>query len=559
MYLKSMLYTNIIHRLDIKPESQAALRFQWEAARSRGLPTTTLFSYGALWDESAVALAREFATDNTQELGLHLHGFNGARFLENYKSTDPGFWLLPRATQFAMIAEMVERFKELFGHPPASIGGYIMDATLLRHLQSSYPAIRTAITSCFEEGARMYQGNNRNWMLFSDGGPWAPHWPSKANALIPARDPQEAIDIVALPHLNRDMMMSLISRDDLFASHPGNIVRARINQGKDCPYYYRFLDAWRRQVKHNGWSYLSFFISSPWLSAGHWISDHPEYTRDMYLESLDWMQAHDDIRVCTLSEFGAFFRQQVPAGQPHICHWRDEVRQSKREFVWFINPHYRAAFDFGLGGTLVDFRPYAGRVDGNVGPETACQWNGSHPFVISAGLRGGYWNNGWSAEVEANGTRAALHNDRVRCRVERNGETWRVIADAQTLRLGNGSLSLRQTWILDQSPKIRIMREVLSTEGIDGDIHLLDAFHGSFGTTEYPEDLRYIRLDTSPGSAGAEIPPLYTRLVLKSAEAEAFVTAPTLFKPRFTLHLRTPLSTSKPVTTCLTTSPLIPN
>jgi hypothetical protein len=47
----------------------------------------------------------------------------------------------------------------------------------------------------------------------------------------------------------------------------------------------------------------------------------------------------------------------------------------KCEFVWFINSHYRAAFDFGLGGTLVDFRTYAGRVDGDVGPDSACQWN----------------------------------------------------------------------------------------------------------------------------------------------------------------------------------------
>ena len=558
-----MLYTNIIHRLDAKPASLASLRFQWEAARSRGLATTTLCSYNALWDDDAIALAKELAGDPAQdapqELGLHLHAFNGPRFLEKYHGSDPGFWLLDRATQFAVIEEMVARFTALFGYPPASIGGYVMDATMLRHLQEQYPHIRTAITSCFEEGARMYQGNNRNWMLFSDGGPWAPHWPTRANALIPARYAEEAIDIVALPHLNRDMMMSLISRDDLFASHPGNIVRARINQGKDCPYYYRFLDAWRRQVQHNGWGYLSFFISSPWLSAGHWISDHPEFTREMYLDSLDWMLAHEDVTVCTLSEFGGFFRENVPAGRPHICHWRDELRQSKREFVWFINPHYRAAFDFGLGGTLVDFRPYAGRVDGDVGPETACQWNGSHPFVISAGLRGGFWNNGWCTEVEANGECAALHNARIRCHLERNGDTWRVVADPQTVKLGNGSVTLRQTWVLDGSSKIRVIREVLRMENIDGDMHTRDQFHGSIGTTEYPEDLRTVRMQIRSGAVEVEIPPLRTRLTLCAEGGVGTLTKPTLFKPRFTMQLRTPLSPLKPVTTCLTTSPLIKN
>ncbi|MCC5848326.1 MAG: hypothetical protein JJU29_09545 [Verrucomicrobia bacterium] len=554
-----MLYTNIIHRLDVKPESQASLRFQWEAARQRGLASTTLFSYPALWDANAVSLARELAVDPSQELGLHLHGYNGERVLKRYGVTDPGFWLLSRKIQFDMIAEMVARFIELFGRPPASIGGYVMDATLLSHLQKKYPSIRTAITSCFEEGARMYQGNNRNWMLFSDGGPWAPHWPARANALVPAKNAEEAIDIVALPHLNRDMMMALLSRDDLFASHPGNIVRARVNQGKECPYFFRFLEAWRQQTQHNGWSYLSFFISAPWLSAGHWISDHPEHTRELYLKSLDWMRDLDDVEVLTLSEFGEFFRRRVPAGTPHICHWRDELRESKREFVWFINPHYRAAFDFGLGGTLVDFRPYAGRVDGDVGPETVCQWNGSHPFVISAGLRGGYWNNGWSAGIEANGVRVALHNDRVRCRVERDGNFWRIIADSQTLHLGEGALTLRQTWVLDQSPKIRLIREILSIENVDGSIHIHDQFHGSIGTTEYPEDLRTVHLKTLGGGAEADLPPLRARLELRGEGSEASVTPPSLFKPRFTLSLLTPLSTAKPVTVCLTTSPLTPN
>lgn len=50
----------------------------------------------------------------------------------------------------------------------------------------------------------MFRGNNHNWHLMSDGGPWMPFFPSRSNALAPVRSRGDAIDIVAVPHLARD-------------------------------------------------------------------------------------------------------------------------------------------------------------------------------------------------------------------------------------------------------------------------------------------------------------------------------------------------------------------
>jgi hypothetical protein len=556
-----MLYTNIVHRLDHKAISLDALRFQWQAACERGLATTTLLSYPAMWTEGSLAMAQEFAGEEGQELGVHLHAYNSERFEKRYGEVDPGFWLLPRKVQTGMLTEMMERFAEVFGAYPVSVGGYVLDAWILKWLRKRYPQVRTAITSCFEEGVRMYQGNNKNWMLFSDGGPWAPYFPSKANALMPAINEEEGLDVVAIPHLNRDMMMALFSRDDLFASHPGNLVRARINQGSECPYFFRFLEGWRRQVDLNGWGYLNLFISSPWVSDTHWTTYHPEDTRTLYLKMLDWVKETDGVEACTMDAFGESFREKVRPGNAMICQWKDELMQSKREVVWLVNGHHRVALDLGLGGAVVDYRPYSGRQNGDVGPETACQWNGNVPFVISAGLRGSFWRSGWVCEISGNGEHFGLADRRLRSEVKKEGEGWRVVVEPLKISLGEGSCVLHTEWEMDASAGLRVRRMVSEVEGIEGGISVKEIFRGSWGTTEYPEDMRGIRMIEEGTKIGVEFPPLRSAIIMEmEADAVKSTLEPArLFYPNFMLCLESELKPETPVTTCLTTFPLTIN
>ncbi|MCD8482388.1 MAG: hypothetical protein LR015_06785 [Verrucomicrobia bacterium] len=275
-----------------------------------------------------------------------------------------------------------------------------MDAWTLSWIQQRYPTVKIAINSCFEEGVKMYYGNNRNWMLFSDGGPWQPYYPCKTNAMVPAGVDDESLDIIAVPHLNRDMIMALSSRDDIYASHPGNLVRGRLNDGNQCPYQERFTRAWVRQSDINGWSYLNVFVSSPWLTAEHWANDNVDDTRDLYRQLLVLLKdlaSSQRNHNCTM----AGFAQAFPGLQRTniICHWRDELMQGKREILWSVNSHYRATFDLNIGGAIVDLRPFAGRLEHILGPESKTPWNGNQPYVISAEHRGGFGNTGLSGEL----------------------------------------------------------------------------------------------------------------------------------------------------------------
>ncbi len=571
-----MLISNIIHRLDGRVASREALGFQWGEARRLGLPTTTLLTYPTLFDPVALADAGRWIGPG-DELGLHFHEIKCNRVLDRFGVREPMLWLWPREKRIALIDEMVTEFTKIFGKPPASVGGYVIDAWTLREIERRHPSIRTAITSCFEEGVKMYYGNNRNWLLFSDGGPWNPYFPSRENALAPAANTEDAIDIVAVPHLNRDMIMALSSRDDWFASHPGNVFRARINEGAKCPYLFRFYQAWEHQAELNGWSYLNIFVSSPWLLGSHWCIDREEDVRALYTETLEYLKGREEagaLQVATMNEFGREFRQRVQPGDATICHWRDELGQSKREVVWLSNAHHRSTLDMARGGALVDFRPYDGRLNLDLGPESQGLWNGNAPFLVSTEHNGGHWNTSQHATVTNGQHTVSLCDRRLRADVEWTGEcSWIVRGEPTRFDLGGNALVVESEWELNASEMIAIRRRVLEYQGDLSTLRLSEIFLGRAGTTEYPEDQRETRLrsphtelqvsysGTSQEIDGAKwveamIPRLGISLRL-SAQVPALrgtLADGLLFSPSFRLQLD--YDFSNPTVTCLITRPL---
>jgi hypothetical protein len=370
----------------------------------------------------------------------------------------------------------------------------------LKYLERCHPSLKIAITNCFEEGVNMYRGNNHNWHLFSDGGPWMPFIPSRKNALAPAEDDDDAIDIIAVPHLNRDMIMAINSRDDLFASHPLNLFRARINQGDQCPYHFRALEEWAAQSSLNGWAYYNVFVSTSWLTPGHWAVPDMDAGTRIYVDTLKALKALETEGRGTLSTMSGFsedFRASVPVGAPHICHWKDVLRENeKRQVVWVCNSHYRLTLDLNIGGTIVDLRPYAGGLDGDQGPDCANLQNGNHPFLISAEHRGGFWNSGQAAFLEVDGQEYPLwNNNRVRARVERVGAGWVVEADPVVVDFGHEEQAeLVSRWHFDGSSGIRMERELIGTSCPNANYALCEWFGGCFGSTEYPENLRGVEL-----------------------------------------------------------------
>lgn len=577
------LHINVIQRSARDPRKNETLFRMWQMARHHGLRTTTLLTRDFLLNPAACDRVRALWEGSSDELGVSFHDFRSPEFQELHGTPESAAWLLPRPVRTSLYDEVIGLFEKRFGFAPISAADYVMDAWSLRYLAQHHPSVKVAVTNCFEEGVNMFRGNNHNWHLMSDGGPWMPFFPSRENALAPAHSTEDAIDIVAVPHLSRDMVMALSSRDDLFASHPLNLIRARINDGSKCPYHYRALEQWVEQTAHNGWEYYNIFVSTGWLTQGHWAVPNIEEGTQLYddtLAAFRKLQDESRAKVCTMAEFSSDFRQRArPHGAPHLCHWKDVLNpDSRREVVWVCNSHYRIALDLNIGGTIVDLRPYSGRLDGDMGPECANLQNGSHPFLISSEHRGGFWNNGQAAFLEVDGLSLPLwESNRVRAHVRRDGEALIVEADPAVVDFPGGSARIVSRWRFDRGSSIRLERDIISLEGkAPADLAISEWLSGAFGTTEYSEGLKGVLLSarTAGGSELGRLPFTYggaqsvhagaqtARVQIPQARVAAEFQAPApatatlkdgwLFSPAYSILLRQSARLGVPVVTLLT-------
>ena len=555
------MYLNLIHRADGGPHSREALAFQLDAAHQLGLKVTTLISYQGFLDTEMLQHLREQRDLHGDELGIHLHELMCDDFQVRFASQEPAFYLHTREKKTAILEFLFARFEQEFGAAPTALGSYICDAWTLRHLKKKHPSIQAAISNCFEEGVKMFHGNNHNWCLFSDGGPWGPFHPALDNALCPASDSDDDIGIVALPHLNRDMIHALTGRDDLMSSHPINLLRGKINEGDQCPYWFRFTDAWIDQVRLNGWSYYSFFVSSPWLMDSSLFIDDVQEARSLYVQSLEYLATKRDegrVQDMTMREFAAQFRQLAKPGDPQACHWSDVLTASRRQMFWFANAHYRIAADLVAGGAICDVRPYCGRISGDLGPDTPGRWNGNYPFLMSAELRGGHWRNHFACVVRIGKDARSIMDYRLGSTTTREADTWVLRVNPVEMQIGEHKVTLCSALRFDKTGCITIERTIL--ESTADQVVIREEFCGSWGTTEYPEEMRGIvlqafdlsgRLDeniltyqgitkrlASPRSVSARIPQVNCEIVLSSESADTAETfTGVLFNPGYTIAL----------------------
>ncbi len=556
---------NVIHRADRGAARLEVLRYQQAEAHRHGLRTTILVTYGALFEPEVCEYVARESAEHGVEVGIHLHELVCDDYRVRFGTEEKAIYLLPSATRFAVIRFLIERFQTVFGCPPQSLGSYILDAATLRFLRAEFPYLRTAIVSCFEEGLKMYHGNNRQWHLFSEGGPWGIFYPSRNCHLSPAVSEDDAVGLVALPHLNRDMVLSLTSRDDLFASHPVNLIRAMANDGDRCDYLLHFIDQWLEQLRYNNHVYYSLFVSPPWLSPGHPFTPDHFAARRLYGESLAYLadrKAAGLVRDQSVSETGEWVRAHIPVNRPEVNLWSDILCGSRRQMFWYVDAYFRLTIDLNAGGTICDLRPLIGQLDRNMGSDTKNLWNGNYPYLISSEHRGGVAAGPrQTAEVRCRGSRVAFTASRTAGRVTRGADgVSELVTDPITLAVGDVTVTAASVFRFPGAGIVEIERRLLTVSDPSATIELAETHRGCWGTTEYPEDMRGLVLSAedaterrelvyayeartlrveAPHRVEATLPPVHSRIALEpvGGGARGEAVEGFMFQPFYTLTL----------------------
>lgn len=499
---------------DIIYESLGIFRTQQQIAHDNGLRTTIQMTYASLFNDEAVAIAQEHHARYGDEIGLTFLGLQCREFRDRFGSKELAIWLFSMEDKWRIVDEVVGRFHQVFGFYPTSTGSYYMDAELVGYIKDRYPMVKVAVATCWEEGPKAYWNANNSWYTLLDGGPWNPWIPSRRNIHCPASDEHDDIGIVAIPHLSRDLMAVFDGPGSYYGTHPQNILRGMVYEGREIPYFLNLVDQCRAMAKYNrGYAYNMMFVGPGWMSAaGRWEADY-DFLLKSYQDGMAYygqLKMQGRARDVTMSEFADIFRQGRPYTRPECALWQDILYGSQRQQFWYADPWLRLCLDMNQGGAMIDLRPYAAKLVRPCGVGTKCLQDASYPFLVQSLYRAGYFTH-YAGEGAVKSCKLGYGGEEIdlcACRTRASFSERRaariVTLDPVDIEFADLTVRLQSVFcFVEGSGEIEIVRRVLDTTDPQAEVTLDEYLTGCYGTNEYPEDLTGVKL-TLLGRAAAE-------------------------------------------------------
>ncbi len=542
------MIVNIIHR----PKLTEAYEFQRQLCIDLGIKLT-LAVCAANLDEPK--LIQNVKSDSEK------YGYEIMLWLDDKDSLLT--WLKSREEKKEYVKRTFDKFKECFGYMPKAVGQYIIDSDYIKIIKDYCPQVTTAIAGCFEEGVQVFHGCNNSWYLFSEGMSWTTWYPSKTHSARPACNEDEWSGVVAVPHLSRDLAQAYEGRDDFFASHTANVQRGLGNDGTMHEYDYNLIDQYRMQEDYNDFkSNYNIHVSEGWLSNCPNVIDSDEVSRTIYKETLEYiveLAKKGEVEIMTMSEYGDYYRKNVPIGIQTAAVAKDILYGSGKHFFWLMSNGYRVLVDAFQGGSIGDLRPYAGKYEAFTGIDAKRPLMNSYPYIIQSQMRTGVRTH------YGDGSRTTLlvkHGDETldMCfyptkvlDVKRDENSTTLTLTPVTMKFKDGYEIKIQTVYNFKTDDIEIERHIL--EKFEGECEVCEYFNGCYGFTEYPEEMRGITFGVDDVSenylykkrtvsvdggkcAYAEIPQITTRVELCADDADvAQACEGELFIPYYTLKL----------------------
>lgn len=492
-------------RSGVLQESLDIFRTQQQVAHENGLRTTIQMTYASLFNDEAVAIAKEHHEQFGDEIGCTFLGIQCAEFREKFKSKELAIWLFSLEQKQQIVDEVFEKFFDVFGFYPQSTGSYYMDSELVNYIKERYPQVKAAVATCWEEGPKAYWNANNSWYTLLDGGPWNPWIPSKRNIHCPASDEADDIGIVAIPHLSRDLMAVFDGPGSYYGTHPQNILRGMVYDDGEIPYFKNIVDQYRAMEKYNrGYAYNMMFVGPGWMSkTGRWEADYALLLKS-YRDGMAYygeLKRQGKLTDLTMSEFADVYRQGRSYDRPECTLWKDILYGSKRQMFWYADPTMRFCLDINQGGAMVDLRPYAAKLVRPCGVGTKALQDASYPFLIQSLYRAGYFTHYAgegavkSCKVAHDGEEIDLCTCRSQASFSEEGNARVVTLDPVTLEFAAFTVKVQSVFRMTEGTgEVEIIRRIVESSRPEAEVEINEYLTGCYGTTEYPEDMTGIRL-----------------------------------------------------------------
>lgn len=220
----------------------------------------------------------------------------------------------------------MEKFKEIFGEYPKSMGSWYIDAHTLNYMYEKYGII--ASCNCKD------QIGTDGYTLW--GGYWnQAYYPSKLNGYMPAQSQEQQIPVPVFRMLGSDP-----------------IYQYDYGLGNDRQGVISLEPVYTQAGKNRAWVHYFFnaIVDQPCLAfnyaqAGQENSFTWDAMKDgleMQIPIIDSLQRAQKIQVLTLAETGKWFKEKFSTTPATAVTVLNDIRNENNKTVWFNSRYYRA-------------------------------------------------------------------------------------------------------------------------------------------------------------------------------------------------------------------------
>ncbi len=303
-----------------------SLKSEYEVIKKKSLLATWLLTYDALNNKEILSVVK--IMDNKQEFGIFLEVTDNFSDEAGVKYNNTGFWHHASSVFLSgyiqderklLIDTVFEKFKNILGYYPISVGSWWTDSYSLSYMRDKYGI--TANLVCSDQFAT---DGYQIW-----GQPWQiPYYPSKYHSGVFASNLAVKLDVVNLQWASRDPLNGYYS--SLFSTQD-YLLRGK---GLDTAYFEKLVRLYSNQGK-NEFGQITVGLEADLSPEGY----EEEFFKQMSLVS--GLRDREGLKILTMKDFSDWYRKKYPNLSPSSLLETDDLLGSGLKVVWLQSPKYR--------------------------------------------------------------------------------------------------------------------------------------------------------------------------------------------------------------------------
>ncbi len=241
-----------------------------------------------------------------------------------------------------LIDAAFEKFKNIFGSYPKSVGAWWIDSYSLSYMHKKYEIIDALIV------ADQYTTDNYQiWGQYFS----TPYYPSRVNALHPAQTLENKLPVVITQWAARDPVNGY-GNGVLESTYSVQANDYLDYHDLDTNYFEKLIDIYTKQ-KFNKFGHIVVGLENSY----EWGKYAKEYENQ--IKKLAQKRKNNEIFISSLANFANWYKQNFPDLSPAQIIMADDPLGSEKKVVWFMNRFYRAGWFYNEAGSVFrDIRQY---------------------------------------------------------------------------------------------------------------------------------------------------------------------------------------------------------